>query len=59
LLVATPGRLLDHMQNTPGFVFKNLQCLIIDEADRILQVGGRWDGWSRVAPIMEGLAAHF
>ena len=25
LLVATPGRLLDHLQNTPGFVFKNLR----------------------------------
>ncbi|XP_056145125.1 ATP-dependent RNA helicase DDX18 [Lampris incognitus] len=39
ILVATPGRLLDHLQNTPGFLFKNLQCLIIDEADRILEVG--------------------
>ncbi|XP_028411553.1 ATP-dependent RNA helicase HAS1-like [Dendronephthya gigantea] len=39
LLVATPGRLLDHLQNTHGFKFKNLQCLIIDEADRILQIG--------------------
>ncbi|XP_061774614.1 ATP-dependent RNA helicase DDX18 isoform X2 [Nerophis ophidion] len=38
-VVATPGRLLDHLQNTPGFMFKNLQCLIIDEADRILEVG--------------------
>uniref|UniRef100_A0A646QG17 ATP-dependent RNA helicase n=1 Tax=Hemiscolopendra marginata TaxID=943146 RepID=A0A646QG17_9MYRI len=38
-LVATPGRLLDHLQNTPEFLFKNLQCLIIDEADRILDVG--------------------
>ncbi|CAN1856571.1 DEAD-box ATP-dependent RNA helicase 51 [Linum perenne] len=37
LLVATPGRLLDHLQNTKGFVFKNLKCLIIDEADRILE----------------------
>ena len=26
-------------QNTPGFMVKNLQCLIIDEADRILQIG--------------------
>ena len=26
-------------QNTPGFIMKNLQCLIIDEADRILQIG--------------------
>ncbi|XP_048239613.1 ATP-dependent RNA helicase HAS1-like [Haliotis rufescens] len=39
ILVATPGRLLDHLQNTPDFMFKNLQCLIIDEADRILDLG--------------------
>ena len=26
-------------QNTEGFLFKNLQCLIIDEADRILEIG--------------------
>ncbi|KAI8086457.1 ATP-dependent RNA helicase HAS1 [Halteromyces radiatus] len=39
LLVATPGRLLDHLQNTRGFVFKNLKALVIDEADRILEIG--------------------
>ncbi|KAK3578856.1 hypothetical protein CHS0354_010214 [Potamilus streckersoni] len=39
ILVSTPGRLLDHLQNTPDFMFKNLQCLIIDEADRILDIG--------------------
>ncbi|KAF2707956.1 DEAD-domain-containing protein [Pleomassaria siparia CBS 279.74] len=39
LLIATPGRLLDHLHNTQGFVFKNLKTLIIDEADRILEVG--------------------
>lgn len=39
LLIATPGRLLDHLQNTPGFVFKNLRSLIFDEADRILEIG--------------------
>lgn len=39
LLVATPGRLLDHLQSCPGFVFKNLKALVIDEADRILEVG--------------------
>ncbi|CAG2212201.1 DDX18 [Mytilus edulis] len=38
-LVATPGRLLDHLQNTANFMYKNLQCLIIDEADRILDIG--------------------
>ncbi|PLB50295.1 ATP-dependent RNA helicase has1 [Aspergillus steynii IBT 23096] len=39
LLVATPGRLLDHLQNTQGFIYKNLKTLVIDEADRILEVG--------------------
>ncbi|KAF8640965.1 hypothetical protein AX17_000611 [Amanita inopinata Kibby_2008] len=39
LLVATPGRLLDHLQNTKGFIFRNLKALVIDEADRILEIG--------------------
>ncbi|XP_011147872.2 probable ATP-dependent RNA helicase pitchoune [Harpegnathos saltator] len=39
IIVATPGRLLDHLQNTPDFMYKNLQCLVIDEADRILDIG--------------------
>ncbi|KAF3337763.1 DEAD-box ATP-dependent RNA helicase 27-like protein [Carex littledalei] len=36
LLVATPGRLLDHLKKTKNFIYKNLECLIIDEADRML-----------------------
>ena len=39
LLVATPGRLLDHLQNTKGFIYRNLKALVIDEADRILEIG--------------------
>lgn len=39
LLVGTPGRLLDHLENTDGFVFHNLKMLIIDEADAILKIG--------------------
>lgn len=39
LIVATPGRLLDHLQNTSGFMTRNLACLVIDEADRILEIG--------------------
>lgn len=38
ILVATPGRLLDHMKN-PDFMYKHCGLLIIDEADRILDVG--------------------
>uniref|UniRef100_A0A8C9H4N8 ATP-dependent RNA helicase n=1 Tax=Piliocolobus tephrosceles TaxID=591936 RepID=A0A8C9H4N8_9PRIM len=39
VLIATPGRLVDHMQNTKEFIYQNLICLIIDEADRLLQIG--------------------
>jgi ATP-dependent RNA helicase DDX18/HAS1 len=39
IIVATPGRLLDHLANTKGFNFQRLQILVIDEADRILEVG--------------------
>ncbi|KAF3480000.1 ATP-dependent RNA helicase has1 [Arthroderma uncinatum] len=39
VLIGTPGRLLDHLRSTDGFVFKNLKTLVIDEADRILEVG--------------------
>ncbi len=38
VLVATPGRLLDHLQQ--GTVdFKNLKILVLDEADRMLDMG--------------------
>jgi len=39
VLVATPGRLLDHLQHTSGFKISTLLALVIDEADRILEVG--------------------
>ena len=39
LIIATPGRLLDHLQNTTDFVYRNIKALVIDEADRILEVG--------------------
>jgi len=39
IVVATPGRLLDHLQNTKGFNYSSLMCLIMDEADRILEIG--------------------
>lgn len=39
ILIGTPGRLLDHAQNTKSISFKSLQWLIIDEADRMLDLG--------------------
>jgi len=39
ILVATPGRLLQHFEQTYGFACDNLQILVLDEADRILDMG--------------------
>ncbi|KAJ2252803.1 ATP-dependent RNA helicase dbp4 [Coemansia sp. RSA 455] len=39
ILVCTPGRLLQHMDETVGFDCNNLQVLVLDEADRILDMG--------------------
>ena len=36
VLVATPGRLVDHLDKTPGFTLQHLRFLIIDEADRLV-----------------------
>ena len=39
LLVCTPGRLLQHLDETPGFDCTSIQILVLDEADRILDMG--------------------
>eukprot|EP01101_Sappina_pedata_P002156 TRINITY_DN12416_c0_g1_i1.p1 TRINITY_DN12416_c0_g1~~TRINITY_DN12416_c0_g1_i1.p1 ORF type:complete len:617 (-),score=242.31 TRINITY_DN12416_c0_g1_i1:23-1873(-) len=39
VLVATPGRLLDHMSNTASFSFEKLRWLVFDEADMLLELG--------------------
>ena len=37
IVVTTPGRLVDHLQSTPGFTLKYLRFLVIDEADRVIE----------------------
>jgi superfamily II DNA/RNA helicase len=39
LLVATPGRLLDHLRTTEAFGTRKLRTLVFDEADRLLDMG--------------------
>ena len=39
IIVCTPGRLLQHMDETPNFDCLTLQVLVLDEADRILDLG--------------------
>uniref|UniRef100_A0A8C7Z550 RNA helicase n=1 Tax=Oryzias sinensis TaxID=183150 RepID=A0A8C7Z550_9TELE len=36
VLIATPGRLIDHLHNTPNFELSHIEILILDEADRML-----------------------
>ncbi|BEI96822.1 hypothetical protein CcaverHIS631_0204110 [Cutaneotrichosporon cavernicola] len=39
ILVATPGRLLDHLQNTSSFQCAKTMFLVLDEADRLMDLG--------------------
>ncbi|XP_053138597.1 probable ATP-dependent RNA helicase DDX31 isoform X2 [Hemicordylus capensis] len=39
ILIATPGRLVDHIKSTKCLHFRRVQWLILDEADRILDLG--------------------
>ena len=39
VVVATPGRLIDHLRNTQSFSLDDLAALVLDEADRLLELG--------------------
>lgn len=36
IVIATPGRLIDHLKSTPTFALDSIEILILDEADRML-----------------------
>ncbi|KAJ3267751.1 putative ATP-dependent RNA helicase ddx47 [Borealophlyctis nickersoniae] len=38
VIICTPGRLVDHLENTKGFNLKQLKYLVLDEADRLLDL---------------------
>ena len=39
IIIATPGRLIDHLENTPQFGLDSIEILVLDEADRMLEAG--------------------
>ncbi|KAA0188660.1 hypothetical protein HAZT_HAZT001635 [Hyalella azteca] len=39
IVVGTPGRLIDHLYNSEGFIYNKFLSLVIDEADRLFEMG--------------------
>lgn len=39
ILVATPGRLADHLENTMALDVSNVRWLVLDEGDRLMELG--------------------
>lgn len=39
VIIATPGRFIDHMRNTAGVAVDSIEILVMDEADRMLEDG--------------------
>jgi ATP-dependent RNA helicase DDX31/DBP7 len=39
ILVATPGRLVDHLENTEALDVSNVRWLVLDEGDRLMELG--------------------
>ena len=54
ILVATPGRFLQHLEQTVGFDASQVMVLVLDEADRILDMGFK----AQLDSIIEYLPSH-
>eukprot|EP01039_Chlorochromonas_danica_P003908 gene3908-4271_t len=54
ILISTPGRLLQHLEQTVGFDASHLLVLVLDEADRILDMGFR----QQLDSILNYLPSH-
>ena len=39
IVVATPARMIDHIWNSQSFGLEEIEILVLDEADRMLDMG--------------------
>ena len=46
ILICTPGRLVEHIEHTTGFLLKSVRWLVIDEADQLLNQN--FQGWASI-----------
>ena len=53
ILISTPGRLIDHIQHTECLSLKKLKFLVLDEADRMLELGYERDVQTILTAINE------
>ncbi|GMM54050.1 RNA-dependent ATPase [Maudiozyma humilis] len=55
IIIATPGRLMDHLENTRGFSLRKLKFLVMDEADRLLDMefGPVLDKILKILPVQD------
>jgi ATP-dependent RNA helicase DDX51/DBP6 len=51
ILICTPGRLVEHIESTTGFLLRSIRWLVIDEADELLNQD--FQGWATV--LMDAL----
>jgi ATP-dependent RNA helicase DDX51/DBP6 len=51
ILICTPGRLVEHIEHTTGFLLNSVRWLVIDEADQLLNQN--FQGWASV--LMDAL----
>lgn len=54
ILVTTPGRLCDHLNHTESMKLDNVQTFVLDEADRLLELGYEND----VKKVVDTIADH-
>lgn len=54
ILISTPGRLCDHIEHTESMKLENIEVFVLDEADRLLELGYEND----VKKVVDTIAEH-